>query len=410
MITEHAIILSLKEGTPFTSFRFYNEFLKELSQYYRTAANKYDPPDIVLDNDLVIEPNTLPLLITLGAYLKDFHQKRARLIFENDLVSNHLIKFLQRSDFLYIIGNNMNPTFPLGRRIFQFDERQVGDFRSKKEQRADHKVRIYSLDDSAMASVVDSKCSEEAQRDDLIEYFSFSVTKHFEELISDADTDNRTRRNVINTMAELITNGLFHSKSDAYVMMFSGRFKLSCSIADKGIGLYPTIADKPPTSYYEPLGVFKELEGRVRLKMSAEVQKCAFSIFETFYFSMLKNRRGLFDLMINIVVSCKGYFRLHYDSVQIIVSSRMSRELTELQEIRIAIANTHSQAGFGEIAEDEFLERMTMLSQKARQAILQLALTVFQRYTEDVQYSSIRIFSIKLPGVHIETEIPKIAN
>lgn len=407
MITDNRIILNLKDGTPFTSFRFYNEFLPELSQYYRTAANKFEPPELVLDNDLVLDPATLPLLITLGAYLKDFHKKRVTLLFENDLVSNHVIKFLQRSDFLHIVGDNINPNFPLGRRIFQFDERQVGDFRSKQEQRPDHKVRIYSVTDQGIAALTRSDASEEVKRDDLIEHFSFLVNRHFKDLLADSLTGDQTKRDVVRTMAELITNGLFHSESDTYVMMFSNRYKISCSISDDGIGLYPTISKKEPTAYYRPLEVYQELQQKVTLRMSTEVQRCAFTIFETFYFSMLKNRQGLFDLMLNIVLNCKGYFRMHYDSVQIIVSARMLPQLEELQTIRNKIARAHSRQNFGQLGESEFTTEMKVHAAEAKNAILSLALNVFQKYSQDIQYSAIRMFAVKFRGVHIETEIPK---
>ena len=406
MTIENSIKISLKDGAAFTSFRFYNELLPEIANYYRSSEYKGQPPVIVLDRDLIIEPSTLPLIITLGAHLKQFHRRSLVLELENDLGSNGIIKFLQKSDFLNLVGDNVNPNFPIGRRIFEFDKRQVGDFKNKNEQRTDHKVRIYSLNDSGVMNVNLIE-GEEAKRDFLIEYFTFLVAKHFEDLLNDIKASEVIKGQFVNILSELITNGLYHSGSDTYVMMFSNRYKTTCSISDNGIGLFNTISTKPANEYYTPLSVFSELKYKVKLKMSEAIQKCAFSIFETFYFSMLKNRQGLFDLMLNVVINCKGYFRLHYDSVQIIVSGRMLPELNQLSKIRSEITIAHNKLNFGLLPKDEFLKLMILLTTQAKEAVISLALSIFQKYSQDVQFSAIRIFNIKFKGVHIETEIPQ---
>ncbi|WP_158991703.1 hypothetical protein [Mucilaginibacter sp. L196] len=404
MSLDNAIRLTLKNGGAFTSFRFYTEFLPELTIFYRSRY-KGEPPYFVIDRNLKLEPSVLPLLIALGVYLKNYHKQSIFLDIENDFTDNDVIRLLLRSDFLYIIGNNTNPTFPIGKRIFQFDQTKIGALTNKQDWRSDHKVRIYSMNDTGVIDVNHIK-GEEAKRDFLIEHFSFVVVEHFYSLLSEMGVSENAKNNQVDILSELITNGLYHSGSDAYVMMFNSPYKTICSIADNGIGLQATIKNKEASAYYEPYSIVKELTGKTGIKVSEQIQICILSIFETFYYSMLKERQGLFDLMLNIVVNCQGYFRLHCESVQIIVSARMMEELNELQIIRNEITHLHNTFNLGRIQELEFTNRMIPISQNARTSIIKLAHNIFKKYTEDVRYSALRLLETKFNGVHIETEIP----
>jgi hypothetical protein len=141
--------------------------------------------------------------------------------------------------------------------------------------------------------------------------------------------------------------------------------------------------------------------------MSDNVQSSAFAIFESLYYSILKDRQGLFDLMCNVVINCNGYFRLHNDYVQIIVSSRLNDELNELCKIRNKIIEIFNETRWNIISEQESNSKMKILSNKAKTKIVLLGKNIFLKYSEDTRFSAIRIFNVQFKGVHIEAEIPQ---
>jgi hypothetical protein len=132
VLIDNGIYISSQNGQRLTTFKFYTELLCDLGDYYRSSDYNREPPIISLDRNLIIDPLVLPLLATMGAYLKSFHKKPLFLELENDLSSNGLIRFLIQSDFLYVVGDNKNPQLPLGKEIFIFDKRVVGGFSSNK--------------------------------------------------------------------------------------------------------------------------------------------------------------------------------------------------------------------------------------------------------------------------------------
>lgn len=405
MLVENIIHLDSPDQKPFTSYRFYNELLSDLNEYYRSDYYKGYAPVISLDRSLRIDPTVLPLLMALGAFLKEFHKQSVLLQMDNDLSSNEIIRFLQQSDFLHIVGDHDNPNWPTAKRIFKFGREAIGQFSQKGQMRSDHKIHLYSKNDPGLR-LINVIEDGEKRRDALIEHFSFQATSHFESLVDDIGTDDFIKNQFVQIMSELITNGIFHSGSDVYMMMFNNRFKTSCSIADVGVGLYDTIMVKEKTAYYHPGGLMEILGQKITVSMAPVTKQCAFSIFETFYYSMLKDRQGMFDLMLKVVIRCRGYFRLHYDNVQIIVSSRMLNELAMLQEIRTKIWRCHSRFLLNPGLSGEYHNQMLSFSTEARDAIISLAESIFRNYTEDVQFSAIRIFKVRFKGVHVETEIP----
>ncbi|PWS33384.1 hypothetical protein [Pedobacter paludis] len=408
MLEENIIHLDSPDQKRFTSYRFYSELLSDLNEYYRSDY-KGAAPVISLDRSLRIDPSVLPLLMALGAFLKEFHKQSISLEMDNDLSSNGIIRFLQQSDFLHIVGDHDNPNWPNAKRIFKFNREAIGQFSQRGELRFDHKIHLYSRNDPGLR-LINLIDDGEKRRDALIEHFSFLATSHFENLVNDIGTDNFIKTQFVQIISELITNGIFHSGSDVYMMMFSNRFKTSCSIADIGVGLFDTIMAKEKTAYYNPGGLMGILSQKITVSMAPVTQKCAFSIFETFYYSMLKDRQGMFDLMLKVVIRCQGYFRLHYDNVQIIVSSRMLNELSMLQEIRTGIWRCHSWFLLNPELSDEYHQQMLSLSDQGQKAIISLAEGIFRNYTQDVQFSAIRIFQVRFKGVHVEAEIPTNVN
>jgi hypothetical protein len=402
------IKLTRDDTNSLSSFKFYNEILKDVSEFYHSVDFDNKPPIFAFTENSLVDPIVLPLIISLGNYLKKFHNNSPiDLDLTNNYSTNNLIKFLDSSDFFNLVGKNQNPTFPKGLNIFEFDERIPNDYRNKSIQRSDHKLRSYSLNDDNLKNRLLEFEPEESQRDFLIEYYTYLVENHFGTLLNDKEVTSERRVEFIDILSELITNGLIHSKSEVFIMMFSNRFKTSFSISDNGIGLFNSISVKKSNEFYENMTVFNQLKKEVKFKMSEKVQESAFSIFESLYYSILKDRQGLFDLMCNVVINCNGYFRLHNDYVQIIVSSRMNDELNELCKIRNKIIEIFNKKRWDIISEQESNSEIKILSSEAKTKIVLLAKNIFSKYSEDTRFSAIRIFNVQFKGVHIEAEIPQ---
>ncbi len=407
------IISKDKSLTPFV---FYAEFLHEVANFYLEHRNESSSIEFKLieGNDLeftrkkyYIDSITLPLLLSLFYQLRNFHKKPIKLHLSNTPITIDVLEYLYRSQFFYITGSNNNPNFPLGRNILDFDDVYLGGFRGKSI-RTEHKLRCYSLnDDNLNVRLSNITEGEPAQRDSLVEFYTYKVKEHFYDLLFENDTTSHLTSEFIEILAELITNGVLHSKSDAFVLMFSDKFKTKFSISDNGIGLYESLKNKKDTGeFYEKFELLKSLSSSFPLKIDDNIKNSVLILFETLYFSMLKDRQGLFDLMCNVVLDCSGYFRLHTDNAQIIVSARMLSELQNLHNTRMQILSTNHSLIFGKIKSDEFKERMKNLKVICKKQISELAISIFRKYSEDTKFSALRIFEVRFRGVHIEVEIP----
>lgn len=407
------IIYKDKNLSPFI---FYTDFLLEVAEFYTEHKNKSNPIEFQLieGNDLeytkkryYIDPITLPLLLSLFQQLRIFHKNPIKLHLSNTPSTIEVLEFLYRSQFFYITGNNINPNYPPGQNILDFNDVYLGGFKGKTN-RTEHKLRCYSLnDDNLKVRFSNIKEEEPAKRDSLVEYYTYKVKEHFYDLLFENETTNHLTSEFIEILAELITNGVLHSKSDAFVLMFSDKFKTKFSISDNGIGLYESIKNKKHTGeFYEKFELLKSLSNSFPLKIDDNIKNSALILFETLYYSMLKERQGLFDLMCNVVLNCSGYFRLHTDNAQIIVSARMLTELQNLYETRMLILSTNHTLMFGKIKPEEFKEKLNNLKEICKNQIRELATSIFRKYSEDTRFSALRIFEVRFRGVHIEVEIP----
>jgi hypothetical protein len=413
MSNQIPIIYKDKSLSPFV---FFTEFLLDVANFYAEQKNKDNPIEFKLieGNDLeftrkkyYVDPITLPLLLSLFQQLKYYHNKPIKLHLSNTLITIDILEYLYRSQFFYITGDNVNPNFPLGRQILDFDNIYLGGFKSKSI-RTEHKLRCYSLNDENLKeSLTGITEGEPAKRDYLVEFYTYKVKEHFYDLLFENETTSHLTNEFIEILAELITNGVLHSKSDAFVLMFSDKFKTKFSISDNGIGLYDSLNNKKDASaFYEKFELLKSLSRSFPLKIDEKIKNSVLILFETLYYSMLKDRQGLFDLMCNVVLDCSGYFRLHTDNAQIIVSARMLNELDNLYHTRIQILSTHHSLLFGKIKNEDFKETMTNLKEICKKQISELAGSIFKKYSEDTRFSALRIFEVRFKGVHIEVEIP----
>jgi len=192
MVQEKEINITKTEYRTFTTFKFYSKFLPELRNFYaHNLVN--EPPAFSFLESCYIDSSCLPLIISLGNSLKQFHHRSIQLLINNipGTLSNKVLNYLDKSDFFYLVGDNSNPSFPIGRKIFDFDNRMLGWNTSNVTVRKEHKVKGYSLNDIKIAQF--KNLPEDYQRDKLIEHFSFVVDSDFDDIFLDNEitTENR---------------------------------------------------------------------------------------------------------------------------------------------------------------------------------------------------------------------------
>lgn len=410
-------ITIVRSKVQFSPFVFYTDFLQEVAHYYQSTGEELKPISFQLfehgderksDSEYRIAPISIPLLLSLFEQLSKFHKCPLRLDLHNNSSTVPVLQFLARANFFDLIGSKRISHDTKGKNIMYFDEAYLGDFDSRK-QRNEHKVRCYSLSDGNLEAEISLFDTEEEKRDYLNSVFTYKVKDHFAELLFDNQLTNNLHNVFIDILSELITNGVLHSGSNTYALMFVDRLSTKFSISDNGVGLKTSMSKKKETFFYVP-NTLSELIARE--SSSSESQKKRHAnlrfILETLYFSSLKERAGLFDLMINVVLHCKGYFRLHSENTQIIVSNRMMDHLVELSQIRKEIILLHASYLFNRINENEHNAKVKDFSKSMCQGFCRLYQEITKRYTDDVKYSSVRFFNVRFRGVHIEVEIPNL--
>ena len=395
------------EGS-FTSYKFYNLLLPKLYDYYHSKEFDGNPPLFSFEKPCYIDPITLPLIAGIGLFLKEFHNSEINLQLSNTPATIKLIRFLDKSDFFFLVGNNINPYFPIGNNIYLFNENAVGGYSGyfDKEQRKEHKIRGYSINDKEIQQIVKRSINDEDLRDNLIEYFKFLIPNQFGVLLEDKTITSEKFNDFVDILSELITNSLVHSESDCFALMHTNKYRTALSIVDIGIGFYSSFDKKESNGFYEKFQIVKSLRKDNKYKLSTKNENNLFSIFEALYYSLLRHRRGLFDLMINVTNLANGTFRIHNYSSQVIISSRFNNHLKKLRKLREQIFSLHKQYESKKIDDDEFNKLIMKYSIHAYSQILDFAKSVLNKFSENIRFSSIRVNEVELGGVHIEVEIP----
>lgn len=405
----------LKNNATLTTYIFYTEFLEDVANSYSDIKSESkvffklfeNGDEYIYNSHYRIDPITIPLLLSLLEQLSKFHKNKLDLLLYNNLATNEVLEFLFRSDFFYICGDNKNPTYPKGRNILNYNDNYIGNFKGKI-QRVEHKVRSYSLDDDNLVKELKNYDSEDSKRDFLISHYTYKVREHFEELLFDNINTNELHNVYIDILSELITNGVLHSKSNTFALMFVNKFSTKFSISDNGIGLEKSMELKKESIFYIPNALKKELVAKHNdlSNIPKKILNDLYAIFETLYYSSLKDRKGIFDLMINVVLNSKGYFRLHTENCQVIISNRMMDELVILEKYRKIIYNIHNDYLLKVISEDDFKSALKENSAQIKAGFIDLFNKAISKYNSDIKYSSLRFFKVKFKGVHIEVEIP----
>ncbi len=404
----------LKKNITFSPFIFYTEFLQEIARAYKNMPNgkiqfilTEEGERSLFESTYRIDPITIPLLLSISYQLKNFHNCPIDLILHNTRGTTDVLEFLYLSDFFFISGNNVDSNFPKGIEIFNFNNKLLGAFKGK-QIRPLHKVREYSIHDENVIEIIEEYPNdEEKQRDSLVQLYTYVVQEHFSKLLFDNELTSNQHNLYINILSELITNGVIHSRSSTFALMFVDRFKSKFSISDNGIGFNESLKNKKATIYYEPNKLSIQLIKLNNLtNINENIVFNLISIFEALYFSFLKNRRGIFDLMTNVVLNSKGYFRLHSENSQIIISNRMKNQLEPLFALREKIFETHNNYELKIISVGDYDKSIVSLSNEALKMFEDFFITVQNKFNNDIKFSSIRFYQVKFRGVHIEVEIP----
>jgi len=353
-----------------------------------------------------IDPIVIPLLLSLMEQLSKFHNKKLSLLLFNNVATIEVLEFLYKCNFFFILGDNKNPSFPKGKNISDFDEHYFGAFKGKK-LRDEHRVRSYSLSDDGLSDVLREYPDDDQKRDFLISHYTYKVRDHFQELLFDNESTAYLHNTYIDILSELITNAVLHSGSNAYALMFVNKFKTKFSISDNGVGFEGSMKTKTPTSYYKPNSLKRALQEVSKIdSISTKVLDNLHLIFETLYYSSLKDRHGLFDLMVNVVLRGFGYFRIHTENSQIIISHRMIDELTNLDDIRSKIYNLHTRFQLSQIDKKFLEDELQKYSALMKEIFVSFYQKAIAKYSDDIKFSSLRFYKVKFRGVHIEVEIP----
>jgi hypothetical protein len=404
-------VVVIEDGITFSPFYFYTEFLETMISCFdnSTAKKPIISYKLTDDKDPImgryrIDPISIPLLLSLTQQLKMNQNEAIKLELSNYPATSKLLAFLYRSDFFYVAGQNKNPLFPMGKDLMTFDERYIGGF-SSGNIRAEHKIRCYSINDEPLLkAILLSEKSEDEKRDYSVEHYAYKVFQHFEVLLR--ESTNQFASLYVDILSELITNGIMHSGTDVFALMFSDKFSIKFSIADNGVGLYKSLEKKKDNDYYKKFDLSNKIFESTGLKRNTLTNSLV-SIFETLFYSMAKKRLGLFDLMVNVVNRFSGYFRLHNECSQVVFSPRLGKELESLGKIREEIRKLYFEKEFKPNGEAKFDAEIKRLISEGEVLLLELFQNTIKKYSEDVKFSAIRTFNVRFKGVHIEVEIPK---
>lgn len=179
-------------------------------------------------------------------------------------------------------------------------------------------------------------------------------------------SDEKLARDMAKTLGELMHNSVKWGKSPAYFCAYGGpSVGLKCAVSDAGLGYFLSWKNKPQESVLFPgEGLFQE-----------DKYKHFRAILESIYRRIDHDTYGVCSV-IRDVVSLGGTIRFHTGTTQLILTEKNFRKFRD-------------RAGTEEII-SEFFGYF-----KAR-----------MKFSDEIKYSPLRIFSEDLTGVHVEYEIP----
>lgn len=402
----------LDSNETFSPLVFYNDFLRKLAKFYRENKNEeigfklFDKgDDEIYSSYYKIDPIAIPLLLSIVEQLSKYHRKPLDLFLYNNHATKEVLEFLYNANFFKTVGQINYYNFH-GNNILNFNEIYLGEFKGK-QIRKDHVIRAYKKTDYPDVDFTNETIYEEIiLRDNVNSRTAYYIQEHFAELLFDNEYTLENHNTYIDVLAELVTNGVLHSQSTTYAIMFVDKSKAKFSISDNGIGLKDSLNSKNDFPFYYEKEDFRRTISKSNLKFDKHYIENLLDIFETLFYSSLKERKGLFDLMITVVLKSNGRFRLHTDNCQIIISNRIFKHVNSLQEIREEILRIHRQLELDQIESRVHVARILKKKEKIKSEFKKLFVNIINYYSVETKFSSVRFFNVKFKGVHIEVEIP----
>jgi len=339
-------------GNKITSFTFYNDFLKDLYNYYKEKGSKIQPI-VSLEYTEFIDANTLPNLIGFGLMLRNFHKQPIKLLLN---YNPKLIYFLYKSRFFTIVGKYS------GLNIFDFDDRFIGgfDLLEKKRHLDEHIVhrykpskQYYELDDEN-EQLEFRKQIIRILRDEHLPKDFLPVLKFLNRI------EEYEMEYFLDVLSEIISNSILYSLSESFATVHANKYKTLISIADIGIGFREAFGKKKNYDY----SFSKSLKSE--LKYSEELNDFIF-LFEVFHYSKNNDRFNLWRLK-ETVVNKLGVFRIHFNTTQLVFSKKCS------------------------------------LCEKSND-LIKCAKCFLKNYNSETILSPLRIFNYDYQGVHVEIEL-----
>ncbi|NOW07771.1 hypothetical protein [Clostridium beijerinckii] len=333
-----------------TNFSIYDDLLVQLNKYYKAYTNKEEVISLSLENVKWLDSMILPNIMVIGTILRVFHKQSIPLHLPYDL---RLLKFLKCSDFFQISDSSFL-------KLFDYNEEVVdqSNYFIDKEYRDKHKIHYYMPD----LSYYDIESEEEQQNRRGEMYHSIrygTVPNDYRDILQDKNVlDSEQIDDVLDIFAEIICNSILYSKSITYSFLQTGKYNSTISISDAGIGFKKSLSKKSSHESY----IINKYQDKFNLNMYEDF----LYIIEVLNYSMNQKRRNLWSLK-NIIVNNGGTLRIHYNSTQVVFNS----------------------------------SRCSGCKKSAEDCIECFA----KRFYKDKKVSALRIFPIKLRGVHIEVEI-----
>lgn len=396
------MISIIDDSINFTPLVFYTQFLPKLANFYRENGN--DSVKLLLfekeDDDIFnvnyrVDPISTPLLLSIFEQLSKFHKRPLNLFLNNNHGTENVLEFLFRSGFFEISKNDS---------ILEFSQNYLGAFQGN-EIRKEHIIRSYRKQD--FPNIDFNNSNEILLRDHVNSIVAYNVQTHFQDLLYDNENTARNHNEYINILSELITNGIIHSQSTTYAMMFVDKFQTKFSISDNGVGFRNSLSSKQNIPFYYKQNELKDhIMSNISSSLDTYYLENLIEIFEVLYYSSLKERKGLFDLMLNVVLKSDGYFRLHTNNCQIIISNRIFKYITSLNELRDEILGIHNLFELEKIGSEEYRNSILFKKNLISKQFEKIIKATIKYYSEETKFSSIRFYNVKFKGVHIEVEIP----
>lgn len=342
-----------------TTNQIYILLLEELNQY---CKSNMEPPIFDLREVTFIEPEAVPLLITVGEYFsRRFHSQIPMLLKERSKLQNFLINI----GFFNVA---------IEKKYYKFDQNYMDNW--LYNIRDVHKMIL--LRPAFQYTDVREINDIEVRRDYLLHNIRKNIMEQCWKILSDIHKlPENLMNDTIDGLAETLTNASMYSESDSYAYLASDKYGTKASISDCGVGLQKSYMEQGyQFTWYECEDVRKNPE-----------LKSYYIIMEILDYSFnkhkVKERADLWTVK-DIVISYGGTFKVHFGNIQVIFTGDRCKGCDKIE------------------CYDAKKNKKVPVSDT-----LQPCLDCLRRDYSESQYSPIKYHNIAFRGVHIEFEIPR---